>query len=301
MEKYAPIIIPTLCRFEKFKVLIESLAKNKEYASQTELVIGLDYPPSNKYEEGYLAIKAYLPTIKGFGKVTIIEHSENKGAIGNEDYLINYVYSKGYDRYIFTEDDNEFSPNFLEYINKGLDKYNSNPRVYSISGYNYPINMDSYEKNIFASYHCSAWGCGYWKKKRVVHTLSSITGFVFTPSHFFKLLLKAPRHFISLLFMYKKHEVHGDACHEIYCCINNWVSIFPTISKVRNWGHDGSGEHGKINPEEDLCYNQEIDTATTFEFDDIPLKDFEWKPLRDYFHKPLGWYVKKIYGKIVHK
>ena len=48
-----PILIPTLDRYEHFKKCIESLAKNT-HANKTELVIGLDYPPSEKYMDGSL-------------------------------------------------------------------------------------------------------------------------------------------------------------------------------------------------------------------------------------------------------
>lgn len=58
---YYPICIPTLCRYEKFKECIESLAHNT-IASKTDLIIGLDFPPSEKYREGYEKIKEYIPS-----------------------------------------------------------------------------------------------------------------------------------------------------------------------------------------------------------------------------------------------
>lgn len=300
MEKYAPVIVPTMCRYEKFKVLIKTLAENKEYANNTELIIGLDYPPSDKYKEGYNAIKDYLPSIKGFGKVTIIQHPKNVGAIGNEDALIDFVYSEGYDRFIFTEDDNEFSPNFLEYMNKGLDKYESDPRVYSISGYNFPIDMGNYCKNVYGTIHFSAWGCGFWKNKRVTMTKRELVKFILTPTHFFKVLFRLPFKFLVLPVMLKRNDLYGDSCYEIYCCVNNWVSIFPSVSKVRNWGRDGSGLHGQTD-ESDPCYNQAIDETDTFEYDDIELKDLRIKSLDKYFSNIYSGTIKrnirKMFGK----
>ena len=298
MERYAPVIIPTLCRYDKLKVLVDSLANNKEYAKYTELVIGLDYPPAEKYVEGYKKIKAYLPTITGFGKVKIVEQTENKGTVGNEKTLIDYIYSEGYDRFIFTEDDNEFSANFLEYMNKGLDKYENNSNVYSISGYNYPINMEGYEKNIYCSYRFSAWGCAFWKKKRLTLTTKDAVRFVLMPPHFLKLLFKTPVKLLYFAIMLIKGEVFGDSCYELYCVINSWVSIFPTVSKVRNWGHDGSGLHGEIKPEEDPCYNQTIDLNTSFEYDDVPLKNMRIQSLEDYFYKSPGWFIKKFFKRV---
>ena len=45
---YAPILIPTLCRAEHFIRCVESL-KNNSWAKYTDVFIGLDYPPTEKY------------------------------------------------------------------------------------------------------------------------------------------------------------------------------------------------------------------------------------------------------------
>lgn len=298
MEKYAPVIIPTLCRYDKLKVLVDSLAKNVEYARQTELVIGLDYPPAEKYVEGYNMIKAYLPTISGFGKVTIIEQNENLGTVGNENSLIDYIYAEGYDRFIFSEDDNEMSPNFLEYMNKGLEKYESDPRVYSISGYNYPIDMGNYDKNIYGSFRFSAWGCGFWKKKRLIITKKELIKFLLIPTHFFKILINLPFKFLIVPVMLFRHEIYGDSCHELYCCVNDWVSIYPTVSKVRNWGRDGSGIHGQTD-ETDPCFNQVIDETDTFEYDEIEIKDVRLKSLNEYFSNIYSNAIRRKAEKLI--
>lgn len=49
---YAPIYIPTLCRYEHFKQCIESLAQC-EGASETEVYVALDYPAKESHLEGY--------------------------------------------------------------------------------------------------------------------------------------------------------------------------------------------------------------------------------------------------------
>ena len=57
--KYAPVIIPTLCRYEHFVRCVESLKKNT-WAKYTDIYIGLDYPKKDSHREGYLKIKEYL-------------------------------------------------------------------------------------------------------------------------------------------------------------------------------------------------------------------------------------------------
>lgn len=50
---------------------MESLSRCT-HADKTELVVGLDYPPSEKYIEGWEKISNYVSTISGFGKVILL-------------------------------------------------------------------------------------------------------------------------------------------------------------------------------------------------------------------------------------
>ena len=164
IDRFYPILIPTLNRYEHFKICVESLARNT-HADKTELVIGLDYPPSDKYMQGYLKIKEYVSTISGFAKITIIKHKTNVGAGGNIRSLREYGF-KHYEAVISTEDDNEFSPCFLDYMNKMLKYYKNDKKISSICGYN---NLGCYnlssKQSILLSKDTSAWGLGLWKNK----------------------------------------------------------------------------------------------------------------------------------------
>ena len=51
-NKYAPVMIPTLCRYEHLKRCIESLQMNS-WAKYTDLYIGLDYPAKESHIDGY--------------------------------------------------------------------------------------------------------------------------------------------------------------------------------------------------------------------------------------------------------
>ena len=136
-QDYAPVFIPTLCRYEHFKRCVDSLSRCIG-AKHTILIIGLDYPLKEIHWDGYHKIKEYIPSISVFKEVIVLERTENYGSKKNGDEAFKYIYER-YDRMILTEDDNEFSPNFLEYINKGLVQYKNNPNVFAICGYMYPF------------------------------------------------------------------------------------------------------------------------------------------------------------------
>lgn len=66
-----PICIPTCNRYEHLKRCVESLSKCT-LASETDLIISVDYPPSDKYVDGNEKIKKWLERgIEGFKSVQI--------------------------------------------------------------------------------------------------------------------------------------------------------------------------------------------------------------------------------------
>ena len=290
-SKYAPVIVTTLCRYEHFVRCMDSLARCT-HADETDVYIGLDYPLKESHWQGYKKILDFLPSIQGFHHVYIQKRERNFGARKNFYATRDYCYENGNDRYIITEDDNEFSPNFLDYVNKGLDKYENNPKVYAICAYSPHIDLQSFSKNIYASYGYSAWGVGLWRNKVIDFTsypqeknIHRVKQWLSSPVACIKLFCREPRILYTLYRMINKSMLYGDTCTVTYSILNNLYSVFPSMSKVRNWGNDGSG----INCEAiDVSYiHQPIDTATTFDFDDIEINETEMKALRK--HASLSW------------
>lgn len=247
MQKtYYPIIIPTLNRYNHFRQCVESLSACT-HADKTELVIGLDYPPADKYKEGYLIIKEYIPKIKGFKKVTVFEHSQNLGPEGNWNIIMEYAFSK-YEALISTEDDNVFSPCFLDYMNKALEKYKDNESILSISGYNHICCHDKALADAFMSYDNTAWGTGYWKHKeakirKVLENSNFFADVAKNTKQTKKILSIYPNVYNMLLQMIKKGESWGDVKRTVYNIVTGHYQIKPSFSLVRNMGYDGSGVH----------------------------------------------------------
>lgn len=274
---YSPVIIPTLSRSTHLKRCIETLS-NCSNAINTPLYIFLDYPKKKEHFEGYNEIKKYVHSISGFKSVEIVEREHNFGAVDNLYDGIDYTL-KFHDRFILTEDDNEFSPNFLDYINGCLDKYSNNENVLAATGYNRMIDMSGYDKNIYAALSYSAWGVGFLKKdfqflqKEVINSDYAVK-ILQSWKNSYKIHKRSPSLLKGLLSVVKTGNVTGDTMVVSYMILNDKYCIWPTISKVRNHGFDGGGEHFGSIPDHPML-KQVIDTASFFEPDDIEIKENE--------------------------
>jgi len=303
MNNFAPVLIPTLNRHVHFKRCIKSLSKCT-HSDKIDLFIALDYPLNETHLEGYKYTEEYLPQIKGFKSVNIIKRNTNYGAQKNAVNLIEMVLDK-YDRMIFSEDDNEFAPNFLDYINKGLNKFENDPNVMAICGYNYPIIIpQKYSHNHYYCKAFSAWGYGSWRHKPI--------NYVCTPDEMKVLLrdisyIKESLKYYHLTNLYTLLTAHdkpryGDGAITINLLKNNKYCVFPTISKVRNYGRDGSGVHKSI-AKKDIYKNQIIDKNEIFFFTEgVPTTDENIiRSIRKYFSLTTMSKMKNYFLHLIYK
>jgi hypothetical protein len=270
MENYAPVLILTLNRFEHFRRCVESLARCT-YADKTELFIALDYPANDTHWEGYKKIKEYCNNISGFKKVHILERSTNYGVLKNFLEARKVIYSR-FGSLILTEDDNEFSPNFLDYINKGLEKYKYDDKVFAVCGYSFPDKFIlQYEYSHYFYKRLSAWGVGMWRSKSpkdIEWSYKKLSKFMKNKSYSRILKRIAERHYYRVLVCIRnKQSMYGDLVYLLICIQNNQYCVYPKLSKVRNYGHDGTGIHcGQV--QDDIYSVQVIDADKYYEYDE---------------------------------
>lgn len=300
---FAPVLIPTLNRVNHLRRCLNSLSNNN-WADKTVIYISIDYPPCAKYEEGYLDLVKMINTydFSCFYGVHIYYQNKNIGPSGNFSFLIDKVVQDGYDRYILTEDDNEFSPNFLEYINKGLSLFENNDNIVQICGCA-DTNWYHDDKDNFVNIKiASAYGVGLWHKKRI-KTLSEASCFLLNPqNHSLKRMLQLFSensclfsHYILGIIgksdgLYWSPNGNLNLCDtplSIYLHLNNKYVIAPVISKSRTFGNDGSGLNM---PKESDNGMKVIDKNPNFDFSrniDLQYYELNNKIGNKYMHKAL--------------
>ena len=249
-----PVMIITLCRYEHLLRCICSLQKNSN-AENTDLYIGLDYPADEKHWSGYKKIEKYLDNkIVGFKSVNVIKHQSNLGPTGNYK-TVRDIIIKSHDGYIFSEDDNVFSPNFLEYMNICMEYYKEDKNVIAVSGYMYPITVTNDNANILQiSTYFSAYGFGMYRDKDAILekyvNMETFLKMYYNIKLMRKLKKTSPNQFCNFvkgMVEYTPDLVNNnkirptDLAWGLYIFFHNYKVIFPTVSKVRNNGYDGSG------------------------------------------------------------
>lgn len=246
--EYAPVVIGTLCRFEHFKKAVESLERNP-WAQYTNIYIGVDYPTKEVHWAGYRKIVEYTNTHTfQFNSVKIFFREENFGPVRNFNELRTIAFKEN-GMVISSEDDNVFSPNFLEYMDTMLNLYKDDERVIAVCGYSYPIDwMDNGSGYVLNQNFFSAYGWASWKKKwDKVH--SSITPeylmeIVYDKVRLKKLRKEASKSYYYLTRMVGKKQISAtDVTISIYMSDQGYCCVMPKLSKVRNCGWDGSGVH----------------------------------------------------------
>ena len=268
---YAPVLIPTLCRHEHFVRCIESLRRNT-WAKYTDIYVALDYPLKKEHWDGYNKINEYLKqSFDEFKSFTVVRRTSNFGAARNCIDLRRDILEQ-YDSFIRTDDDCEFSPNFLEYMDKSLFKYKDDETVYGVTGYSYPIdwNIPSKYTAFKNSVICPMWGTGFWKDKYLKMEKDIREGYIRGNFRVNKSRSKmSDARYIDCLngiYSIKQNNTNllfhfSDVACGCYIQLANKNIITPVVSKVRNYGFDGTGEYCQ-----NTLNNKETSNATDYDY-----------------------------------
>lgn len=257
MHNYAPILITVYHRLEHFKKCIESLASCPE-AKYTELYISSDFYRNNNEKPSVLGVRQYINKIKGFKNVTPFFFNENQGIENAFNYSINKIFEHHED-VIISEDDNVFSPLFLTYMNRMMNYYKNDRKVFAISGSSPNVYRKDYlpEKDeLFATTSCDVWGHGLWKnrymdftkfknsKNLIEELYRDISNKVFRK----KLNDINVEYYPHFLYCVKNNKVPAnDHLISYYCLKNNLFNIHNNNTYVKNFGFDGLGLNNRKN------------------------------------------------------
>ena len=239
---YAPIVLFAFNRPDRLKATIESLLKNEE-AKDCELFVFVDGARPEKVGEADKVneVRNVVKNIMGFKELHYSFSETNKGLGKSVIEGVSEVINK-YGKAIILEDDLVLLPNFIAYINQGLNRYQDEKDVFSICGYSNRVKRPKgYLADTYFCNRSSSWGWGTWANRwnSVDWTLEPFEQYLKYKSQFNRW---GGSDCFGMLCGW--HEGRNKSWAIRFCFsqfLQKRVSLFPMESLVINEGFDGDG------------------------------------------------------------
>lgn len=240
----SPIVLFVYKRLWHTQQTIEALRKN-ELAGQSDLYIYSDYPKDEKIKDQVVKVRKYLRTVNGFKNINIIERKRHLGLANSIISGVTEVISK-YGKVIVLEDDLVSTSDFLEYMNNALSFYKNDKRIFSITGYTYPIKIPKeYSDDLYLYYRCCSWGWGTWENRwnKADWEVKNYQQFK-NDQETRKRFNRGGDDLSTLLDFQMRGKIDSWAIRWCYTLFkNNAYCLYPVRPRIRNIGQDGSGTH----------------------------------------------------------
>jgi hypothetical protein len=238
----SPVIIFAFNRPYAFFNVIESLKQN-QLSSESDLFIYVDGPRKKYFEdiEKIKQVQNIALSVQGFKTTTCIFSKTNKGLAKSIIEGVTFVIAK-YGKAIVLEDDLIVSINFLMFMNEGLNRHEHESKVFSICGYTNKIKIpQNYSYDAYFSTRSSSWGWATWYDRWTT------VDWELHDWEQYKKMKKVFNHWggsdcFHMLRSVKEGWVDSWAIRFVFSeFLQNKLSLFPVISKIKNEGFDGNG------------------------------------------------------------
>lgn len=240
----APIVLFVYNRPDHASRTLASLAANS-LARDSDLIIYADGPKKPEHEASVRAVRELVRSVTGFRSIRIVERETNFGLAKSIISGVSEVCAER-GRVVVVEDDLETSPDFLGFLNAGLERYRDEPRVLQISGYAYPAH-DRSTADAFFLPMVSCWGWATWSRAWAK----------FDPAMKALTRLDGDREARRRFNVDDCYDYYGMACQQRQGKIDSWgirwqlslfehqgLVLYPRETLVRNAGVDKTGTHG---------------------------------------------------------
>ena len=235
--------------FHTFKTL-ESLTNNPE-AINTKIYVFVDGPKIYSDKKLIDSTIKVIDKFSGkFRELNLNISPINKGLASSIYSGINKVFEKE-DATIILEDDIVTSKNFLDFMNKSLDIYRTEKKIWHISGFNYPIKSHTFNEDAYLWRLMNCWGWATWKDRweSFINKPLSIDPF-YLKNVFDKKMINEFN--VSLMGENWWSQINANAEGKLntwaifwyaHIFLNKGLCLNPINSQIINIGFDGSGQN----------------------------------------------------------
>lgn len=243
-QSFAPVVLFVYNRLDATKATIECLKENYG-AKESDLYIFSDNARKESQQEKVNLVREYIHTVTGFKTVKIIEAEKNKGLAKSVISGVTEIINQ-YGRVIVLEDDILTSKCFLKYMNDALAYYETNDKIWSISGYHFPFKIpDTYKHSVYYFYRSSSWGWATWKNRwnTIDWSVKDYSRYKYNPFMICG-FCKGGTDLDKMLRYQMEGKIDSWAIRWCFAQFmqNRWT-VYPIHSLVNNIGTDGTGTH----------------------------------------------------------
>jgi hypothetical protein len=239
-KELSPIVLFTYNRLKHTKKTIEALQANY-LAMESDLIIFSDGHKNEVDKDDVLIVRNYIKTVGGFKSVKIVLRDKNFGLANSIISGVTQVVNE-FGRVIVLEDDIVTNKSFLKFMNSALDFYENQKNIYHITGWNYPVKINSC-KDSFVWRVMNCWGWATWSDRWLFYR-KDVDAAINNSSvaDVNKFNLDGYVDFFRQITLNKEGILNTWAVFWYWSIFNRGgLCVNPTKSFVSNIGFDGSG------------------------------------------------------------
>jgi hypothetical protein len=244
LVSWAPVVLFAYDRLGHAQQTLDALAAN-DGASESDLFVYSDGPRTADRADAVAAVREHLRSLTGFRSVTLVERETNMGLANSVIAGVTEVLTRS-PSVVVMEDDLLTTRNFLAFVNAALVTYEGRPDIFSVTGYNYPLEIPAtYREDAYLSYRSSSWGWGTWRDRwsQVDWSVSDYAEFA-RDARAQERFRRGGDDLQQMLEMQMSGELDSWSIRFDYAhCKHDAFCVHPVVSKVQNIGFDGSGVH----------------------------------------------------------
>lgn len=261
-------------------LLFKSLV-NCRNIEQFNIVVFVDGPKNEEDEVEVKKVVNVLRTYQEYMQFDVKAKSRNIGLANSIIEGVSFIFEH-FDKVIVLEDDLILHGQFLEFMQKTLNYYETMQNIFAVSGYLPPLSTqpeEMFHTNLFPRIH--SWGWGTWRNRwnEVDWTFKPAIEFI-QDSEWVRFFLSGGPDLLPMLI----DQIHGRnqswaIRFNLAASRQSSYTVYPSQTLVVNRGFDGTGVHCGFN---DVLQHQQFDSIT-LKIDPKNFRILPEKPLIDNF------------------
>ncbi len=236
----APVVVFAYRRPDHLAACLASLAACAE-APDSPLIVFCDGPRRPEDADSVRDVRAVARAASGFASVEVVERPANLGLAASVIDGVSRVLAE-HERIVVVEDDLTVSPDFLRYLNAGLDLYADDPRVASIHAY--VVAVDDPLPSSFFLRGADCWGWATWRRAWAVFEPdgAALLARLRDSGQERTFDLDGAYPYTDMLERQVAGEIDSWAVRwHASAFLAGMLTLYPGVSLVENIGQDGSG------------------------------------------------------------